>query len=637
MSRKKLKKPQKAASPDPATRDMQARHPKSPQAKPAQDPFISAAGMREVVESIVIAFVLAFLFRTFEAEAFVIPTGSMAPTLMGRHKDVVCPRCGTGFQVSASDEVDSATGRLTGARVVGGTCPMCRYTLDVGPVNPQGKNYPSYKGDRILVSKFPYQFCDPQRWDVAVFKYPGGAKTNFIKRIVGLPGETVLISRGDLYVKPFEQEDHERFQQPLGYGDTAVDLGQFGFEIARKPPSKILAVLQPVYDNDRVIPELIEIGWQPRWRSTSSDQRAGAWKPSDDYRDFSTDGSAEGVVRLAYHHVVPSYHDWQYLKEGRMPPGNEDPRPQLITDFLAYNTDVVRSSGHTAPSDDPWEAGRFSYGQGLGPRGELAPKYDKLGLHWVGDLAFQCTLEPESGRGDVLFELVKGGRIFRCTLDLATGRASLGIDGVDDFHPTAATRVRGPGKYRVMFANVDDQLVLWVNGRVVEFDAATTYGPLGNTVPDEDDLTPVRVGAREAAVRIRHLKIDRDLYYIAERSSRAIVRGAITDFVDSPLRYHTPDGVVDLVSEPDHWDAFASTRQVAFPLDDDQFLVLGDNSAASKDSRLWEAENFVYYVHRDMLIGKALVIYWPHGWDLPGTDLPIKVVPNIWRILRFVR
>src|SRR5438067_1059753 len=44
-----------------------------------------ADNWRETIESIVVAFVLAFLFRTFEAEAFVIPTGSMAPTLYGQH------------------------------------------------------------------------------------------------------------------------------------------------------------------------------------------------------------------------------------------------------------------------------------------------------------------------------------------------------------------------------------------------------------------------------------------------------------------------------------------------------------------------------------------------------------------------
>ena len=67
--------------------------------EPAEKPFISAAAMREIVESVVVAFVLAFLFRTFEAEAFVIPTGSMAPTLMGRHKDVTCSKCGYPYRV----------------------------------------------------------------------------------------------------------------------------------------------------------------------------------------------------------------------------------------------------------------------------------------------------------------------------------------------------------------------------------------------------------------------------------------------------------------------------------------------------------------------------------------------------------
>src|SRR5262245_16070839 len=69
---------------------------------------------RETVESVVIAFILAFLFRTFEAEAFVIPTGSMAPTLMGRHKDVVCPHCGYEYRAGASQEVDDAGREIPG-------------------------------------------------------------------------------------------------------------------------------------------------------------------------------------------------------------------------------------------------------------------------------------------------------------------------------------------------------------------------------------------------------------------------------------------------------------------------------------------------------------------------------------------
>src|ERR1041384_6915928 len=97
-------------------------------AKSAPAPPVQSHAIRETVESIVIALALAFLFKTFEAEAFVIPTGSMAPTLMGRHKDVVCPQCGYQYTASASDETDEEgyEHRIPDRQVVACTCPMCR-------------------------------------------------------------------------------------------------------------------------------------------------------------------------------------------------------------------------------------------------------------------------------------------------------------------------------------------------------------------------------------------------------------------------------------------------------------------------------------------------------------------------------
>ena len=53
----------------------------------------------------------------------------------------------------------------------------------------------------------------------------------------------------------------------------------------------------------------------------------------------------------------------------------------------------------------------------------------------------------------------------------------------------------------------------------------------------------------------------------------------------------------------------------------DQFFVLGDNSAQSSDGRLWIGQ---YWVERELLIGKALFIYWPHGWKIPYVPLPIN-------------
>src|SRR5580658_575955 len=58
-------------------------------------------GIREAVETVVFVVVLVLLLKSFVAEAFVIPTGSMATTLWGNQKEVTCPKCGFKFPVNA--------------------------------------------------------------------------------------------------------------------------------------------------------------------------------------------------------------------------------------------------------------------------------------------------------------------------------------------------------------------------------------------------------------------------------------------------------------------------------------------------------------------------------------------------------
>ena len=113
-------------------------------------------------------------------------------------------------------------------------------------------------------------------------------------------------------------------------------------------------------------------------------------------------------------------------------------------------------------------------------------------MHWVGDLAVSATAELENDKGQVILELVKGGRKFQCRLDAATGKAALSISGDDmqSFHPVAETKFRGPGKYNLMFSNCDRELLLWINDSVVKFDPPTTYGDLNNSHP-----TPIRSDA----------------------------------------------------------------------------------------------------------------------------------------------
>src|SRR5262249_39586275 len=124
---------------------------------------------RDFIEQIVIAFILAFVVRGFEAEAFVIPTGSMAPTLMGAHKDVVCPYCGFGFTVNAANEFSDP--KNPASVVLSGLCGNCQAPISYD-------NEPTFNGDRILVSKYLLNMPwlsngQPKRWEVIVFHFPG--------------------------------------------------------------------------------------------------------------------------------------------------------------------------------------------------------------------------------------------------------------------------------------------------------------------------------------------------------------------------------------------------------------------------------------------------------------------------------
>jgi signal peptidase I len=598
----------------------------------------SASAVRETIESIVIAFVLAFLFRTFEAEAFVIPTGSMAPTLMGRHKDVVCPKCGFAYRVGASEEVDPETEapRPSDYEVTACTCPLCRYTAHLDS-DFDLKDYPhreppsySYPGDRLLVDKLAFEFLEPERWDVVVFRYPNSAWRNYIKRLVGLPGETVKIQYGDVWIR----------------NDS---LGETDFHIARKRPQKILAMLQPVFDND-YMPRIAEFGWPERW---TADEDEGSWKKGPD-GDFLNDGRGAGPHWLRYRHRIPSAGDWDRLKRGpeweRCYGPDAKPtaadwqalkeagrsvaagrQPHLITDFTAFDT--------SWSSETPWPS-----------------QSPPTGFHWVGDLAVGCTADVEGQSGGLAFELRKGGRHFQCRIDVATGNATLSIDSQPEWRPTAATAVRGRGVHDILFSNCDDELRLWVDGRVVEFppvhgnrpDHPTAYrDDLDNHAPDEGDLAPAGVAADGARLRISHLRVLRDIYYIATDWKT----GGMMDYQDrvrpDELLQYSPAQRRKIVGR---WVEFS----LAKGRDDkgrdepgkDQFFMLGDNSSNSQDSRLWVQDAWrlgrsgsEFYVDRDLLIGKAFFLYWPHSWNeipTPWGNLPCPYFPNVRR-MRFVR
>jgi signal peptidase I len=112
------------------------------------------SAVREYAESLVVAVLLALAIRTFVVQAFVIPSGSMLPTL----------------QI----------------------------------------------GDYLLVNKFLYDFRPIQRGDIIVFKFPRDESRDFIKRVVGLPGETVEIRGTHVLINERElTEPYAVYREPV--------------------------------------------------------------------------------------------------------------------------------------------------------------------------------------------------------------------------------------------------------------------------------------------------------------------------------------------------------------------------------------------------------------------------------------
>jgi len=81
------------------------------------------------------------------------------------------------------------------------------------------------EGDRIFVNKFIYRFKDPQRGDVIVFISPEDKKKDFIKRLVGLPGENVQISNGRILINGKPVEENSKLNKRYYY-----NTGDFGKE-----------------------------------------------------------------------------------------------------------------------------------------------------------------------------------------------------------------------------------------------------------------------------------------------------------------------------------------------------------------------------------------------------------------------
>lgn len=427
-------------------------------------------GAKETVESIIIALILAFVFRAFVVEAFVIPTGSMAPTLMGAHSRYVCENCGYHFDVNAGGR--SIDGDLSIPRRVGGevrvNCPNCGYlTLDEQSANPK-----VYYGDRILVLKYLYLLNQPQRWDVVVFKSPVEPEKydysqNYIKRLVGRPGERIMLLDGDVYVatKPHPTDADWQIQTKPDVVQDALwrvvsDMDHYPLGLRR--------------NGELSTDPAAALDYVP-WKGSS--ERVVLGRDSTGARTFTLDAS-QSRERLRF-----------------------DPSVALakhsLTDWLAYD-------------------------QSPRPQGKSFT---------VGDLKLSMFYQRQGGDGELRLNLSKRDDLF--TAAITRGRVTLLRQTGTDASPVelASRSISLPDRpVHLEFVNLDYRVSLRVDGREVLSTTPQQYHPDVTALKADPNVgssfPAVFVTADNQKAALTHLSLWRDIYYTSKTySGENVVRG----------------------------------------------------------------------------------------------------------------
>jgi signal peptidase I len=192
----------------------------------------------------------------------------------------------------------------------------------------------------------------------------------------------------------------------------------------------------------------------------------------------------------------------------------------------------------------------------------------------------------------------------------------------------------------VRYANIDDRLMVWIDGSLVTFDQPTEYDshrfrtaearrPYWSA-EDPLDAAPAAVGGQAIDLTVHRARVWRDIYYIAIRpgfyadystNDLMTVINSIRDPEIRSLLQRDSDGPIDVISwiyaNPELWATtplFSKRGTLEYQLGKGEFFPMGDNSAASSDARDWAGH---HYVERRFLIGKALLVFWPHRWNAP--------------------
>jgi signal peptidase I len=352
---------------------------------------------RQFLQAVILLVVFLLVFRTVGAEPFHVPTGSMWPALAGNHRATDCPRCGYRVLVGQPrTERGSAADRDRFYRAA--VCPNCGCTelgLDRVPECP---------GDHLLVNKSVFDLRRPRRWEMVVFRCPADPAKAFVKRIVGLPGETLQVRGGDVYID-----------------------GQ----LARKSLEEVRAVRIPVFDNNyQPGPD----GFRDRWESQPAID-AGQPVAGTSLR-LDAEDHPDRYRCLVYRNYSLDEHQCRALRDEYAYNGGDPGAQATVHDFmLECDLQVARGSG--------WVLFGISDGQDRLiaelPVGRSGAEPDGGALLREGRTPFSGEPPEDAGEARVYARApgfrLEAGTTYHIELAFVDRRLTLAVDGRCPFAP----------------------------------------------------------------------------------------------------------------------------------------------------------------------------------------------------------